>query len=789
MIISPPFLLDRNDDETDAAFVARCMPDTSVCVQDTNTPEGSFPISFKLGWHGGMHLQAPASGQTYLNVRAIADGEIVYARRPTKHNDNPSPGEPRNYNPYGDTPAWTDDGCVVIRHTTQIGANSQGEQVEVVFFSLYEHLSALRGPALQAAGGGQSPRVYRKDEIGVAGRVYGREHQLHLEIVCDDANLQRLINRRTGELNIGMDGRSDVVFGELYFRLPVGTEVFASAPLDSNPVAHHRPPDTPATQPAVPLAPAQTTTETYYIGLRYATGDGAANQRGHVYLSTYEEDGRPVGDVLPEPEAEYDLYRRATAISASYPENSRPAPSAVYELLRFGRIFDTEHETLTPANVPHWRRIRTPNGEGWVNLNADGVRKFSDADFPQWKGWQLIDDDTDADSRCESAMLTRLIEDPDTADGQLTRAELLQRLRLTDVRSKLKNTFCKFPTELNQATIQERWGWLVGDPEFDLSQDDFDQFAAHASALAIPWNEGWLPNTHWHLQPREFIATWRRCGWLSAGEFRQLVPKHAIRRHAQTYLWEPINTNITSATCIATTQRIPVNRMIRKYGINTPMRMASFFGNAIQETSWFSTLSEGGGNGLWYAPWFGRGFLQLTNPENYTTYWGYRGRTVPTTLKTSLVNAYAAIAALPVSQRSNQTLQDALFPQLTQEMIGWRNSVSTGQFDPSDSAGYYWSKLRMARYADVQHVIERVVVNTGSGQKYYYRSPSFWRASAAVNLPGAINNLYSNALNGFDSRCVAYGYAIATLSEIRFPNQLGQATFDFPEGYQRRSVA
>ena len=220
MIINPPFLLARNPEETDAAYVARCMPDTAVCVPRTNAPEGSFPASFNLGWHGGLHLQAPNDGQAFLPVRAIADGEVVFARRPAPRNANPSPGEPHNYNPYGETPSWTDDGCVIIRHTTQIGADDQGQAVEVTFFSIYEHLSALRGAALQAAGGTQNPPVYRKDTIGTAGQVYGRDNQLHFEIVCDDANLQRLIGRQTGDLNTGADGRRDVVFGELYFHLP-----------------------------------------------------------------------------------------------------------------------------------------------------------------------------------------------------------------------------------------------------------------------------------------------------------------------------------------------------------------------------------------------------------------------------------------------------------------------------------------------------------------------------------------------------------------------------------------
>ena len=93
------------------------------------------------------------------------------------------------------------------------------------------HLSELRGVARQVAAGTAPHRtVYRKDVIGLAGQVYGNGHQLHLEIACDDDNLQRLVNRRTGELNTEQDGRDDSVFGELYFRLPQGPPFYAQRP-------------------------------------------------------------------------------------------------------------------------------------------------------------------------------------------------------------------------------------------------------------------------------------------------------------------------------------------------------------------------------------------------------------------------------------------------------------------------------------------------------------------------------------------------------------------------------
>lgn len=519
MLISPPFLLQRNANETDAQYVARCMPDTTVNVQGTSTPEGSFPVSFKLGWHGGLHLQAPADANNNVaNVRAIADGKIVYARRPTTRNTNQSPAEPRNYNPYGQSPAWTDDGCVIIKHTTDIGADAQDRATEVTFLSVYMHLGELRGLAHRVANNStQDRRVYRKDEIGVAGMVYGSPRQLHFEIVCDDANLRRLVGRISGDLNTATDGRTDAVFGELYFRLPPGTPFYAQRP---------------APNVVTPTAAAAHTLQgdALYVGLRYGGGDGPQTDRGDAFLTTYQANGTPLGAALNENDAEYNLYASATAISNAYVAGARPAPSAVYELLRFGRVIGPD--ALNPGDVPHWREVRHPAGQGWANLNASGVRKFSDADFPHWRGWKLIDDDTDADSRCESAALIRLIEDSAACDGQVTRAELEQRLPLAAVRDKLKSTICKFPGEWNRDTVQARWGWLQGDPEFGLQPDDYNELVAHINALTFPWGDANtdIGATHWHWQPREFIGLWRRDIWLSRREMSQLVPAQVIRK-------------------------------------------------------------------------------------------------------------------------------------------------------------------------------------------------------------------------------------------------------------------
>ena len=92
----------------------------------------------------------------------------------------------------------------------------------------------------------------------------------------------------------------------------------------------------------------------------------------------------------------------------------------------------------------------------------------------------------------------------------------------------------------------------------------------------------------------------------------------------------------------------------------------------------------------------------------------------------------------------------------------------------------------MGLYADQAHTLDRHSVTTESGAKVYYRSQSFWKASAAVNLPGAIGSTTYSGLYGFDSRCCAYGVSVAVLTEFRFHDDKSKLRLDFPEGYKPR---
>lgn len=591
MQISPPFALEREDNETEVRYLERAMPNSDVTVPGTGVPEGSYPLSLKAGWHGGLHLQAPSVGNDLSPVAAIADGEIVYARSPTAENTDSSPKEPRNYNAYGNETAWTNDGCVIIKHKVKMGSSLPTKTDEVVFLSIYMHLSELRGAAKTAASKTMQEKqtVKRKDVIGLSGKRMGKGEQLHVEIVCDDENLRRLAGRNSGDGSTDVDGRKDLVFGQIYFQLPVGTKFYAEQPA-CNVI-------TPTHSPVYTLEDAR-----LYIGIDYCRGDAGENLRGQAIITTYQADGSVLGAPLSEPNGEYRLYQTALDIQKAYPATAtvttlqtNPEVRVIYELLRFGRVFGPKE--LSPSNLPHWRKVRCFIGEAWVNLNGAGVTKSSDADFPVWRGWKLIDDDENGDSRCDSEQLLRIVktagtsfqkkgqswddlspngqckvddnengwlgngqssdlsmrtEPPsdmaDISDGALNRSKLENRLKVHAVREALEKTICKLPSEWDKEGIEARWGWLRSDKEFGLNEQDFAEFSGHAGALAFLWNKEkfGLTSTHWHFHPRQFLKLFRSfCvwpdlirRWQEAEDKHELPDDEGLDDFAKTALYE-----------------------------------------------------------------------------------------------------------------------------------------------------------------------------------------------------------------------------------------------------------
>lgn len=694
MIISPPYLLPRNANESDEAWINRCMP-------GGEPGDGAYPLSHALQWHGGLHLREP---EAHAPVRAIADGDVVVIRPPLQQSAGPLPEDHAQAYRGG----WTDNGVVVLRHDTEIG---EGANASVTFFSIYMHLGEIDA-AIQ-----KNRRVYRKSPLGRAGQIYGDPGRLHFEIVCDDANLQRLVGRTSGKLNTAANGRTDAVYGSMHFRLPADTLVYPARPALNLAQGTG----------GVPIG------SEVFVELRYANGEGAAGNRGDATLSTYQPDGTRIGQPLEENDAEYNLYRDANTISQAYPPNARPAPSAVYELLRFGRVIGPD--ALNPANVPHWRRIHHPGGAGWVNLNAANVTKFSDADFPHWIGWSLVDDSADQDNRCDSPTLKGWLDV--NGDGKVAPAEAMARMSSATVAPKLARAICKFPTEWKAASFDQRLGWIktsTAENPNPVDTANFERLRDHVAALAFwPGNTG-LPESHWHWNPRAFIGWCRKCGWLS-----------------QDDLVRTLSTAPTAGRTRAEGLRVPMSKMLRKYGISdSRLRFAHFLAQVGHETGWWQYREELGNERYFrtmyeiisfqeavedYRSGLARRLGLIRSGETEQQYEARRPVAVAAkaaTMENGIANAVAGGRAddgsrfrgrgfLQITGRRNYTGYSSYRGQ---NFVDDPNPalLATDDFNACDASGFYWGRERANVEADkgsAEGNITRVggIVNRGSASR------------------------------------------------------------------------
>jgi hypothetical protein len=470
MIISPPFLSLSDIPVYDGQCVRSVMPGGIV-------GSGAYPISQAMGWHGGIHVHAQTNMEP---VRAIADGIVIFRR---------DAGNARYDNEDHST------GCVVIRHVTEIGAQGTAPVV-VTYYSITQHLRELDRD-LPAVG----KAIYRKDRLGLAGFIHGESDRIHLEIIAGDADTLKLVGRSTGESAVDGNGRTDAVYGQMYVLVPAKSPCYSAQPVGVT----------------LPAAAGDSGNDDLIIGMRYEVGSAT--------LTTCKLNGELVGTATLEADAEYNRYTEANTrhgrLSAA--DQLLSSPSGWYELLRFGRNLGTDP---LPANAAHWRKVVVPGQPNgiWVNLNALNTRKFSDADFPHWAGWKLIDDDAaDDNSRCDSAVINTMLTSPPQrgAVAVLTAAQKaadrMQNLCKSEVQERLARTICKFPTEWAKDEVRRRWAWTreTGNPHMPYpleDETDFTEMADFAQKLCF-WEElpaedkSRLTIKHWHFHPRDSSST------------------------------------------------------------------------------------------------------------------------------------------------------------------------------------------------------------------------------------------------------------------------------------------
>lgn len=465
-------------------------------------------------------------------MRAIADGTVVSLRKSSDKRDL----APFNINADKPNTKGSNDGYVLIKHETEIGSGDEGK---VAFYSLYMHLKSLA--ETDKAG----DKVYRKEPLGLPGMVDG-VNAFHFQIFCDDDNISKLTGRKTGELDISKNGRTDAVYGDIHFYLPPQTKFYDKAPADNN-------------ISTTGLSELYTSNVPLYASMTLAQGKCTmvTRQKNTQTDGKYDLLGEPLVNADGD-DYEYKLYKTAM-------RNYKESPSAGFELLRFGRVINTDHETLVPADAPLWMTVNYPGGKGVINLADSSIKKFSNADFPHWTGWQMVDDDSDSNSQCNSAIIQKLHEvgDFDNQCGKL---------------------ICHFPFEWEKSTIDIRFSWLkTGNEEHEpMTEADYAKFKSHAEALCF--DSGALSTDRlWHFEPKSFIRHFRTCSWLDSEVIEKVMTANASKKNKNAL--EGIK-NITLE------YYADINTIMRKYNLSDANRIYHFLGQGAVESGYLLSMQE-----------------------------------------------------------------------------------------------------------------------------------------------------------------------------------------------------
>lgn len=592
MLISYPILRQDNIHDDEDIYLANVIESALV-----NT-EGRYPISTLTTpqgqvhrWHGGVHLYG--GGEP---IRAIADGTVVACRFTAAR---------ETYEGLGDY----DTSFVLLRHETQ-----SGENTTVVFYSLYMHLANqadlaadrlsqlptwLRNNPGTDVKRPANQRVWRKDVLGFAGQLYGRE-TCHFEVFMLDADFNRVWHDSS---SIAQGTGNDDWFGDAHFVIPAQRDFAASHPRATTQGILIQ--DAPGTQHDVyfptPPGVAGRNDEKLYVSVSLHQGRRIATTYREAATGGYEQVGHPV----LQDNYEYELYRLSTAL---YPD----CPSAGLEWLRFGRVLGSD----TTTRNENWQLVRySDSALGYIDLAPNEIVKLSDADFPHWQGWKRSDEGATANA----------------ADGLCDDADVIALAQATgeDAERRLRHMICKAPTEWDDSDLATRYARMREDGQPLQSDESWGKFQEHVSKIAFWTGAGMPDRSVWHFHPLQFIRHYKMCGWISNNEMAQCFPrelKHLTGRQfvTHTFPW-------SDALSRSENWGGHFNRANRKYGIDRRKRLVHYFAQVIPETGYLRLMKEGDSkDGKYlkskpYYPFYGRGLIQLTWGETYNKYGKYRG--------------------------------------------------------------------------------------------------------------------------------------------------------------------
>lgn len=614
----------------------RVMPD--AMFNNSEILSGPYPMGKNRFWHGGVHVH-PSDRTT--PIRAIADGELVAYRY----------DEADSTDPYFDKVPYSRS-FVLLKHEAELGQTTLGTS-KLTFYSLYMHLRAWG--EVKGKTGAQAVNFLRKTVVehaqldGNRQPVLGKHKhpavvKAHVECVAPNADgachcdngYQRV---RRGDIlgycgsipdNMTTPSRGihfeiffdDVTFLDNAMKTVWGRCVLTS---DLNVLEELEDRETIAVDSTKPLTVAKEQSASGYkkiaIGKQsYWVSDDQ--------VSSVEID-------LPDPR-----NRKQTIKQIQYHANAgelrcnRKNPTKNHKTLAKGTLIIPWVDPWMKAgefreeiiDKKSWVQVYIPHVNKLYWAEKSEIHYISDADWPNFHKFEehglfsqdgFIDDDG-IRKLCDAYEKKR-------ADKNLSAPGADE--------DKLRYLITCHPTEWSKQDSAKRF-IRVTHEDFGaakLTNEQFTKLTTHIERISF-WEQvpGLpAPTALWHAHPVKFIEQLAKCMWLSKNELELIYPEK-MGSHEEISHGTPAE--------MREKYRVDINKCCYRYGINSRLRQAHFFGQGAVESQSLNLMLETD-SGTQYenskslgncqpgdGPRFkGRGFKQLTGRYNYAEYWCFRG--------------------------------------------------------------------------------------------------------------------------------------------------------------------
>ncbi|MCQ4055005.1 glycoside hydrolase family 19 protein [Aeromonas sp. SG16] len=375
-----------------------------------------------------------------------------------------------------------------------------------------------------------------------------------------------------------------------------------------------------------------------YLGLVETPGAliGGKQSKHQVHLEVFTQDPR-LGDVL--------ANKAETKGGATYAKV--PADVILHEKKSEGG----QSKWVATKDKSQEELVESPKLEKdaakqeWVCVSSDKYVKKEQVELLSQHDWLKIGfkkvdgsgSDGYLDPDVPPTFFTKLVNSFDTdKSGELSSEEIQAALQNSSNAEKLQKIIVKHPSEWYEKSSASSYLWLdklmtkIGLPDFDLLVDHekqrIDKLEWMQSATKLR-----MEKDIWHLYPLSIIPSVdRMCSCerdISVQEVMDIVDKlRQVDKIPSKELFNDSRCTLDISERTYECLTAEMNAVFRKYDISTCIRRIHFIAQAFHETDRFRTTTEYNAEMKYYAPYIGRGMLQLTHRSNYKFYDAYSNK-------------------------------------------------------------------------------------------------------------------------------------------------------------------